>query len=80
MKAFGLPVEGTDGAWRIPESGTGLHASGHAYGPDLLDLAREIRSQTLFPVHSEHPEFYAENLKDSGISVVVPSLGRATRM
>ncbi|MBM3155504.1 MAG: hypothetical protein FJ008_09315, partial [Chloroflexi bacterium] len=74
----GLPVEikaspKEKSTWEIPEAETGLHASGHACGKDLLDIARQIKTEILIPVHSEHPEFYAENLADTDIEVMFPN-------
>ncbi|MEE8637244.1 MAG: MBL fold metallo-hydrolase [Dehalococcoidia bacterium] len=74
LQAFGLPIE-RNGKWEIPEEEKGLHASGHACGPDLLRIAREIQPETLIPVHSEKPEFYEENLRNSGIDVILPTEG-----
>ena len=72
LQAFGLPVY-RNGTWEIPEEEKGLHASGHACGPDLLRIAREIHPELLIPVHSEKPEFYVDNLSDSGINVILPT-------
>ncbi len=72
LRAFGLPIE-KNGGWEIPEEEKGLHASGHACGPDLLRIAREIRPQILIPVHSEQPEFYVDNLSNSGIDIILPA-------
>ena len=72
LRAFGLPIE-RNGKWEIPEEEKGLHASGHASGPDLLRIAREIRPDMLIPVHSEKPEFYLDNLSNSGIDVILPT-------
>jgi len=72
LRAFGLPLY-RNGKWEIPEEEKGLHASGHACGSDLLRIAREIKPQVLIPVHSEKPEFYVDNLSDSGISVILPT-------
>jgi ribonuclease J len=72
LRAFGLPVE-KNGDWEIPEAEHGLHASGHACGPDLLEVARGIKPEILIPVHSEHPEFYMKHLSGSDIDVVLPS-------
>jgi ribonuclease J len=72
LQGFGLPVE-TNGEWQIPEAQRGLHASGHACGPDLLEIARQIKPEVLIPVHSEHPEFYTENLANTGIKVMLPN-------
>jgi ribonuclease J len=86
FKKFGLPVEvktySEDGKfqkseWEIPEAERGLHASGHACGPDLLEVARGINPKVLIPVHSEHPDFYVDHLSGSGIDVTLPSAGGA---
>lgn len=79
LRAFGLPVQ-KSGQWKIPEGEEGLHASGHACGPDLLRVAREIHPEMLIPVHSEKPEFYVENLRGSGISVVLPAESRTVEV
>ncbi len=34
------------------------HCSGHAYGDDLFDVARQIYAKTVFPVHTEYPASY----------------------
>ncbi|MBI4283552.1 MAG: exonuclease [Chloroflexi bacterium] len=73
LRGFGLPTEGSDG-WRIPPGEEGLHASGHACGTDLLEIARGIKPEILIPVHSEHPEFYLDNLANSSITVILPAL------
>jgi len=75
LRSFGLPVE-RNGEWEIAEEEKGLHASGHACGPDLLRIAREIRPEVLIPVHSERPEYYEDNLKGSGISIILPVANR----
>jgi ribonuclease J len=72
LRAVGLPME-KHGQWEIPEAEKGLHASGHGCGLDLLRIAREIRPELLIPVHSEKPEFYVDNLADSGIDVMLPT-------
>jgi len=74
FRAFGLPVE-SNGEWQIPDGEKGLHASGHACGPDLLRIAREIRPEVLIPVHSEYPSFYIEHLSNSGVNIILPTLG-----
>jgi len=74
LRAFGLPVARNRG-WEIPEEEKGLHASGHACGPDLLRVAREIRPEILVPVHSERPEFYVDNLSKSGMDIILPTEG-----
>ena len=74
LRAFGLPVQ-KNGKWEIPEEEKGLHASGHACGPDLLRVARDVRPEVLIPVHSEKPGFYVDNLKGSGLAVTLPKEG-----
>jgi len=76
IRGSGLPVE-KNGKWEIPEKEKGLHASGHACGPDLLRIAREIKPELLIPVHCEKPEFYVDNLSGSGIEVILPEEGGA---
>jgi ribonuclease J len=79
MRGVGLPVEkkknGEKSEWEIPEGERGLHASGHACGPDLLEVAQGIKPEVLIPVHSEHPDFYIDHLSGSGIDVVLPAPG-----
>jgi ribonuclease J len=74
MKPCGMPGE-KDGEWTIPEGEEGLHASGHASGPDLVEIARKINPDILIPVHSDHPEEYGRFLKNSRIKVVYPETG-----
>jgi ribonuclease J len=78
MRGVGLPVEkkknGEKSEWEIPEAEKGLHASGHACGPDLLEVARGIKPEVLIPVHSEHPDFYIDHLGGGGIDVVLPAV------
>ncbi len=79
LRALGLPVE-RNGRWEIPEEEKGLHASGHACGPDLLRIAREIRPEMLIPVHSEKPEFYSDNLGGTGMRIILPTEGGTVEM
>jgi len=59
-----------------PEGGQkGLHASGHASGPDLLKLIRGIRPKILIPIHTENPEYFAAHLEGEGIDVRLPKQG-----
>ncbi|MEM2126199.1 MAG: MBL fold metallo-hydrolase RNA specificity domain-containing protein [Candidatus Methanosuratincola sp.] len=74
IKGFGLPVE-RGGKWEIPDEQKGLHASGHACGPDLLEVVRGISPKYLIPVHSEHPTYYSAYLKNSSIQVILPEAG-----
>lgn len=76
FKGYGLPRE-KNGAWEIPEAERGLHASGHACGPDLLDIARKVNPEILIPVHSQQPQYYVENLDDTSIKVILTEPGGA---
>lgn len=59
-----------------PEGGEeGLHASGHASGPDLLKLVRGIRPRVLIPIHTLDPGYFAAHLEGEGIEVHIPKLG-----
>jgi ribonuclease J len=59
-----------------PEGGgEGLHASGHASGPDLLKVIHAIKPRMLIPVHTLHPGYFAGHLDGEGIEVHVPKLG-----
>ncbi len=53
----------------------GLHASGHASSADLVRIVREIAPRTLIPIHSKHPEFYADHVAGTGIDLLVPQAG-----
>lgn len=79
IRSFGLPVEikkeNGKSDWEMPDEEKGLHASGHACGPDLLKIAREIKPEVLIPVHSENSYFYVEKLSGSGIEVRLPEVG-----
>jgi ribonuclease J len=50
-----------------PETGkpvageTDFHSSGHASAPDLLEIVRIINPKVLVPIHTELPQFFAEN-------------------
>ena len=72
IQGFGLPIKKND-EWEIPEEEKGLHASGHACGPDLLRIVREIRPELLIPVHCEEPNFYVNKLGNSGVNVILPT-------
>jgi ribonuclease J len=50
-----------------------MHASGHASGPELLEIIRATGAKTVYPIHTIHPEA----LEAAGPSVHPPELGRA---
>lgn len=76
LTPLGLPQPQKEG-WRIPDAEQGFHASGHASGPELLEIIRHINPKVLIPVHTEKPEYFVENLAGSGIKVVLPEYGKA---
>jgi ribonuclease J len=79
FKGFGLPIKVKD-KYEIPEIERGLHASGHACGKDLLEIARSINPKVLIPVHSQSPGFYKEKLEGSGINVILPVEGQSLEL
>lgn len=53
------------------------HASGHASGPEIRDMIREIQPDLLFPVHTQVPEAFEALMNDeAGIRVVLAQKGR----
>jgi len=70
MKLVGDPEGGEDG----------LHASGHASGPDLLRIVRGIKPKVLIPIHTLDPGYFAAHLEGEGIEVHIPKLGEAIRL
>jgi ribonuclease J len=49
-----------------------MHASGHASGPELLEIVRTVAPGTVFPIHTQYPEFF----RDGDRPVTLPELGR----
>ena len=47
------------------------HLSGHAAGPELIEMVCEINPDVLYPIHTEHAELY-DVLNHFGIEVVHP--------
>ena len=39
-------------------------------------MIKEINPKILIPIHTERPQFFDEKLKDTGIEVRIPILGR----
>lgn len=77
ITAVGLPLETL--GWRIPEAEQGLHSSGHASGPELLSLIRNISPRILIPIHTQDPSYLEENLKRTGIEIRQPQRGKEMR-
>jgi ribonuclease J len=71
LKHLGMTLVGD------PDKGNeGLHSSGHASGPDLLEIIRTVSPRILIPVHTEEPEYFLTSLRGEGIEVVLPELGK----
>lgn len=49
----------------------GYHASGHVSENELFELIREVKPKTVIPVHTEHPEVFADKL-GRDFNVVIP--------
>ena len=47
------------------------HASGHASATELFEIVRRVRPETLFPIHTEHPEAFQR----LGPRVKLPEVG-----
>lgn len=79
IRPVGLPCRDlSSGRWVIPPGEEGLHASGHASGPHLVEIVRRIRPQTLLLVHAQ-PEayaYFAEHLSGTGIEIRMPQPGQ----
>jgi ribonuclease J len=50
----------------------GCHASGHASGPEILDMLREIAPESIYPIHTEHQDMF-KVLEEDGIKVLDPN-------
>jgi len=53
-----------------------MHASGHASGPELLEIIRATGARTVYPIHTVHPEAFEK----VGPSVHPPELGKVYRL
>ncbi|MDP2952292.1 MAG: MBL fold metallo-hydrolase RNA specificity domain-containing protein, partial [Chloroflexota bacterium] len=80
MRPLGLGRRRAGGGWEIPPEDLGYHASGHASGPDLLEMVKQIAPRVLVPIHTQRPSFYPENLKQNGIEVRLPRTGERMRL
>ena len=69
---FGMELLGTLLPGEEPDCP--YHVSGHASGDDLIEIVKTIRPKTLIPVHTEHPEVYADRVGDI-CTVTIPERG-----
>jgi len=51
-----------------------IHASGHASGPEIAQLIRDIDPKVVFPIHTEHPDAFPDIVPE-GTQVVIPRTG-----
>ncbi len=61
--------------WGLREEGA--HVSGHASTEELLWMADQVGAKRIVPIHTEHPQHYADLL---GPRAVVPELGKPIRL
>ncbi|MDY6866248.1 MAG: MBL fold metallo-hydrolase RNA specificity domain-containing protein, partial [Halobacteriota archaeon] len=53
------------------------HVSGHASKPELIELITKLKPKKVIPVHTEHPEVFEGELRDTNIEVIVPESGKS---
>ena len=68
LEHFCVEIHGLDEGQDGP-----LHASGHASGAELIGIIRQIRPQTLVPIHTENPRYFLDQLARDDIEVVFPA-------
>jgi ribonuclease J len=79
MSVVGLPMDEKGNRISVdelPDDEQGLHASGHASGPDLLDMIKQMEPKTMVTIHTEKPEYFIEGLAGTGIEIIEPEYGR----
>ena len=70
ITGVGLPVEVKPHKWEIAEKERGFHASGHASARELLGFVKAVSPKVLIPIHTEAPDFFANNLTGTDIKVI----------
>ena len=75
MEPVGLEVAVRDWTGRVTEVDVvpGYHASGHANGPELLQIVKTVRPKVLIAIHTEQPRWWIEELAGTGIQVEIPT-------
>lgn len=77
MRAVGFTLSEKSGIQKPkPTFVKGYHSSGHISGEELIDLVRRIGPKYLIPVHTENPQFFADELKGDPIRVLLPEEGK----
>jgi len=77
MRSAGLPHERGQAISDLPEEEQGLHASGHASADDIMEFVRQIKPQTVVPIHTENPGYFLEHLRGTEIEVVIRGYGES---
>jgi ribonuclease J len=71
IEPCGFTMEKNAAGEMVPVMDKHYHASGHASGADVAWAIDEIDPGVIIPVHTEHPEWFAENFD----GVLVPTEG-----
>ena len=54
-----------------------IHASGHASGPEILEMIQKIKPKQLFPIHTKSPQLFTKATSTSAVKVVLPEKEKA---
>jgi ribonuclease J len=49
-----------------------IHASGHASGPEILEMIQKIKPKQLYPVHTKSPQLFTKAASTSAVKVILP--------
>jgi ribonuclease J len=47
-----------------------IHASGHCPTKDLATIINEIKPKTLVPIHTEHPQLFKKNFRNTDVRII----------
>lgn len=53
----------------------GMHSSGHASGPEIIEMIREIEPEKIHPIHTENKESF-KTLKEDKIKIINPTIAK----
>lgn len=76
LQPVGLPSAGTG---KVAPGEQGLHSSGHASAPELREIVETINPGVVIPIHTEHPNLFADKLSPS-LKVHIPQTGVPIRL
>lgn len=71
IQPIGISVDGQGN----PIFTSGFHSSGHASEEEIFQMIREISPKYLLPLHTEHPERFAEEFRGTSLRVLLPKRG-----